>query len=83
MRRVDKARWGLALAMLLFGVLSHDPKSDLRWLVLMLGLYGVPLVAQGFPQAWVRVYGLFFGLFLVLQAMISPFVAHQARRLRR
>ena len=57
MRRVDKARWGLALAMLLFGVLSHDPKSDLRWLVLMLGLYGVPLVAQGFPQAWVRVYG--------------------------
>jgi len=75
MRRVDKVRWGIALAMLLFGVLSHDPKSDLRWLVLMLGLYGLPLVAQGFPQAWVRVYGLFFGVFLVLQAVISPYIA--------
>lgn len=75
MRRADKFRWGLALAILLFGILSHDPKSDLRWLALMLGLYGLPLFAQFFSSTRARVYGLVFGTFMVLQAVVSPYVA--------
>ncbi len=71
----DVVRWIVALAILAFGLLSHDPESNTRWRVLGWVLYGLPLVAQGIPRTWVRVYGLYAGLFVVAQALLSPHVA--------
>lgn len=64
-------RWGLALLVLGFGVLSHDPRSDDRWLQLSIFLYGLPLLAQLVPRTWARVYGLYAGVFVLLQSVLS------------
>ncbi|MDH3234476.1 MAG: GDSL-type esterase/lipase family protein [Alphaproteobacteria bacterium] len=71
MKRLDIFRWSIALLILAFGVLTYDTKISTRWLVLTLVLYGVPLVAQLIPRTTVRVYGIYFGLFVMLQALIS------------
>ncbi|MDH3234477.1 MAG: SGNH/GDSL hydrolase family protein [Alphaproteobacteria bacterium] len=71
MKRSDIFRWAIALAILAFGILSHDPKSANRWLIAAAAVYAVPVVAQLFPYAWIRVYGIYFGLFVALQAVIS------------
>jgi hypothetical protein len=66
---------------MVFGLLSHDfnatggSESSDKWLVLALMLYGIPLAAQVIPLTWVRVYGIYVGLFVLLQAVISPYIA--------
>lgn len=72
MKRSDIFRWAIALLILAFGVLSYDAKGISRWFVLTVCIYAVPLVAQFVPRTWVRVYGMYFGLFVVIQAVISP-----------
>lgn len=64
-------RWALALLLLAFGVLSHDPRSDTRWLLIAGFLYGLPLLAQLVPRTWARVYGLYIGVFVLLQSVLS------------
>jgi len=65
-------RWGICLLILAFGVLSHDAKGISRWFVLTIVIYAIPLIAQFMPRTWVRVYGIYFGLFVLIQAVISP-----------
>jgi hypothetical protein len=72
MKRSDIFRWAFALLILAFGVLTHDTKVSTRWLVIAFVLYVVPLAAQFVPRTWVRVYGIYFGAFVMLQALISP-----------
>jgi hypothetical protein len=64
-------RYALALLVLAFGLLSHDPRSNTRWLVISGFLYGLPLVAQLVPRTWARVYGLYIGAFVLLQSVLS------------
>lgn len=64
-------RFGLALLLLTFGVLSHDPRSDTRWLVISAVLYGLPLAALLVPRTWVQVYGAYLGAFVLLQSLLS------------
>lgn len=64
-------RWGLALLFLGFGVLSHDPRSDTHWLLVSGFLYGLPFLTQLVPRTWARVYGLYAGAFVLLQAVLS------------
>ncbi|MAE97159.1 MAG: hypothetical protein CL910_21120 [Deltaproteobacteria bacterium] len=64
-------RLGPALLLLAFGLLSHDPRSEARWLVIASLLYGLPLAAQLVPRTWVRVYGAYLGVFVLLQALLS------------
>ena len=66
-------RWALALSILVFGLLSHDPNSDGRWLAIGIVLYGVPLLAQSIPRTWAHVYDLYLGAFVVLQALLENF----------
>ncbi len=75
MKRSDYLRWGLALSIVAFGVLSHDPKSSVRWLAFSVVLYGIPLAAQFVPRTWVRVYGIYVGVFVLLQAVLSTHFA--------
>ncbi|MDH3234478.1 MAG: GDSL-type esterase/lipase family protein [Alphaproteobacteria bacterium] len=71
MKKSDIFRWGISLLILAFGLLSHDPKTSTRWFAIAAALYAVPLVAQLIPRTWARVYGIYFGLFVALQAVIS------------
>jgi hypothetical protein len=71
MKRMTVIRWTIALLILGFGVLSHDPKTADRWFYAAVLVYAVPLLAQFIPRTWVRVYGIYFGLFVMLQAIIS------------
>jgi len=72
MKRSDIFRWTLTLLILAFGVLTYDTKLSTLWLVTTIVLYAVPLVAQFVPGTWARIYGIYFGLFVMLQALVSP-----------
>ncbi|MBW2394453.1 MAG: hypothetical protein JRG95_09295, partial [Deltaproteobacteria bacterium] len=71
MKLMGLFRWTAALLMLLFGVLSHDPRSDTHWLILSICLYGLPIASQLIPITWIRVFGLYAGAFMVIQALLS------------
>lgn len=65
-------RAGLVLSILiaLFGVSTRDPQSWI-WTAAGIAAYGVPLAARIFRSATARAYGLWFGVFMVLQAAVS------------
>lgn len=71
MNLLDIFRWAAALAILLFGLVSHDPRSGTDWFVLSIFLYGLPLAAQLVPLTWVRVAGLYVGAFVLIQSILS------------
>lgn len=68
-----KLRFGFAGAVLLAGLLTLGIEST-KWLLLTLLLYAAPLGAQIVPWRWIRAAGLWWGLFVLLQTLISPLV---------
>jgi len=65
--------WALALGVLAFGMHSEDWAS-LPWAALAMGVYGLPLALQFVPSSIWRAYGLWFGLFMVAQSLLTPLV---------
>lgn len=63
----------LAAAVLAFGLYSEDWAS-LPWAATAIGVFGLPLVAQSSRRATWRMNGLWFGLFVVAQALLTPMV---------
>lgn len=68
----DVLRWGCAVVIWDFGLFTLDHGSVL-WATISLVLFGLPLALQATPWVMTRVYALWFGVFLVLQSMLSPF----------
>jgi len=67
-RKLAFALAGLTLA---FGVFSEDWQS-LPWAALALVVFGLPLATQFLRSPIWRAYGLWFGLFMVAQSLLTP-----------
>ncbi len=61
----------LAALILAFGLFSEDWKS-LSWAALAVLVFGAPLAMQFLRQAAWRAYGLWLGVFVVAQSMLTP-----------
>ena len=61
----------LAALILAFGVFSEDWKS-LSWAALAIVVFGLPLAMQLLRSPTWRAYGLWFGLFMVAQSLLTP-----------
>jgi len=68
---MQNLRWILAGLFFLFGVITIDLDSW-KWAVLGLLLYSIPLVAQLSKSSHIRIWSLYFGVFLALQTFIPP-----------
>ena len=64
-------RWILALAILLFGIITIDLQSA-KWIVLGLALFAAPLLFQFIKIFDLHIWSLWGGVFLVLQSFLSP-----------
>ena len=69
---MKSARWWLALGFLAFGVAAVGDWKSSPWIGLTLVLYAIPLFSQFVPSRLLRVYGLWFGFFLLLQTFVTP-----------
>ena len=61
---------GVALLILAMGLATWDP-SYRRWAALGVALYAVPLASCAFRSVTVRVWGFAFGIFMVVQSVVS------------
>lgn len=69
----DFARWLLAGLMLAYGVVTFDRGAP-KWAIGSLALFAVPLALQWTRWVMVRTYALWFASFLVLQALLTPWL---------
>lgn len=70
----------MVLAILLFGLVSVGLGWDghQKWIWRGLILYSLPLVLQFQRFELIRIYALWFGVFLVLQTLVSPIVLNKS-----
>ncbi len=66
-------RWTLATALALFGLATLDLLSW-KWVVLGVALYLAPLAGQFVPNVHVRIWSLWFGVFVAFQTALSAVI---------
>lgn len=69
-----------ALLIFAFGVLYSgigDPEIPARWIILSVVLYAIPCMLQLVEWKALRIYSMWFGLFIVLQQVLSPLLKDQ------
>lgn len=79
------ARLGLALLVLAYGVYISglfNRGINGRWIAFGLALHALPLVAQLARSGAVRIYGLWFGVFLVVQSLGVLVLPEEIRHFR-
>jgi lysophospholipase L1-like esterase len=70
---LQKSNWISCAIILIFGFLTFDQESFI-WGFIGIGVYLVPLLCQLSPYPIVKIFGIWFGFFLVLQSLITPLV---------
>ena len=80
MRNMKATRWVLVCAILIFGLVAVGNWTSPKWIVLTLFLYSLPLLLQRSSNANIRAYALWFGIFLILQTLITPVVIDRTSR---
>jgi len=68
-----KLRFTIA-AIILAGGLATLGSVSTTWLAVTLTVYALPLLCQFIPVRWLNLTGLWWGLFLAAQTLISPWV---------
>ena len=68
-----KIRFTIATIILAGGVATLGSVST-TWIAVTLAVYALPLFCQFIPIRWLNLAGLWWGLFLVAQTLISPWV---------
>jgi lysophospholipase L1-like esterase len=74
--------WLIALATLAMGMQSSGilvNQLDRNGIAVTLALHAIPLLALLLPFQIIRVYGCWFGLFLIIQALLSPLMSGDNR----
>jgi lysophospholipase L1-like esterase len=73
-KKLDIARFAFASIVLLVGIAGSGllENASYRWTLLAILIFGAPLATQFSRHSIVRTHGLWFGVFLVTQYMISP-----------
>lgn len=72
-RPSDLARWLVAGLILGYGIISFDRDTP-TWALSSLVLFAVPLVLQWTRWVMVRTYALWLAAFLILQALLTPWL---------
>ena len=72
-RPSDFARWLLAGLMLAYGIATFDRGAP-NWAIGSLALFALPLALQWTRWVMVRTYALWFAAFLILQALLTPWL---------
>jgi lysophospholipase L1-like esterase len=72
-RASDFARWLVAGLMLAYGIVTFDHGAP-TWTITSLVLFAVPLALQWTSWVKVRTYALWLAAFLVLQALLTPWL---------
>ena len=78
-------RFAAGAALLAFGVFSSGLFGTAvgpKWVALTLALYAVPLAVQFLPLPTLRVYALWFGAFLMLQSLATPWLERRDKNLK-
>lgn len=71
MFRDNDMRWFFSIAILFFGVITID-EGYLKWNVISLSLFCLPLLTQFTKYKDLHIYAIWLGLFVVIQSLISP-----------
>lgn len=66
-------RWFFSAMVIIFGVTTAD-FVFLKWTILGIGLFSIPVLMQFTSSKDLQIYGLWCGFFLILQTLISPVV---------
>lgn len=66
-------RWILAIIFIVFGIITIDLQS-LKWTVLGLLFFSIPLLFQFFKSNYLRDGALWFGVFMLSQTLLSSFI---------
>jgi len=64
-------RWAFSIVVVIFGLCVADFDS-LKWTIITIALFSVPLLMQLMRSGNLRIYSLWLGFFLVIQTLISP-----------
>src|SRR6267154_672866 len=72
-RPSDFARWLVAGLMLAYGIITFNRGAP-TWAIASLVLFAAPLALQWSRWVMVRTYALWFAAFLVLQALLTPWL---------
>jgi hypothetical protein len=68
---MKRMRWFFSVAVLFFGIITIDLES-LKWSVLGLSLYSLPLLLQFTKREEFHIWALWGGIFLIIQSFLSP-----------
>ena len=60
-----------SILILIFGLVSTLPLST-KWLIIVVGLFSIPLISLFIKNRTIQNYALWFGVFLIVQSLISP-----------
>ncbi len=71
--KYDRIMWIIATIFLLFGLLTIDIESA-KWAFLGLSVYSIPLLLQLTRPFFIRYGALWFGIFLLVQTLSSPYI---------
>ncbi len=66
-------RWGLGIVILIYGLMTVDSVS-LKWGVIGISLFSIPLLCQLTRSEWIRIWALWGGIFLILQSFLPLFL---------
>ncbi|MBU1122341.1 MAG: SGNH/GDSL hydrolase family protein, partial [Candidatus Omnitrophica bacterium] len=77
---LKNARWFFTGILLLFGLATIDLSMNKKWAILTILLYSLPLFLQFTRKSLVRVYGIWFGVFILVQAILSPSIEDSFRK---
>lgn len=61
-----------ALIFFIFGIFSVGDWDARLWVFLTIGTYSIPLVCQIFKSKIFNVYGIWFGVFVIAQTLLTP-----------
>lgn len=67
---MQKLLFTLALVCFFFGVATYD-REAYKWGIITIALYSIPLLSFLTKSKFIRTYSVWFGLFLVLQSILS------------
>ncbi len=76
-----KLWWVLTGTIFVFGLFVID-LDTWKWFVVTIFVYSIPLIFQFSRSTVMRVVGIWFGIFLILQTLCSPLVSGDYRHLR-
>jgi lysophospholipase L1-like esterase len=75
--KLEQAFFVLSVIIMIFGVITSF-SVGIKWMIIVLILYSIPVLSQLIPSKVFRACGLWFGFFMILQTVISPTILNNS-----